>query len=101
MDTIASIDIIWCVLRLKTQAFHVGTHYPTHLLLTFHWYEERWWLKENSDVSLTCTAEERESVLVYSLAFNFILPPVSHRKNENVTTDVGIVSLYKFRIKMF
>jgi hypothetical protein len=90
---IANVDIVLYASRLNTQAFHLSAHYPTHLLLTFHWYEERWWLKENSDVSLTCTAEERESVLVHSLGFNFILPPASLRKNQNVTTDVyvGIV----------
>ena len=73
------------------QAFRRGVRYPTHLLLTFQWYEERWWLKENgaSDVNLTCTAEERERVLTHSLAFNFVLS--DYLKNRDVTTDVGIV----------
>ena len=74
------------------QAFHHGVHYPTHLLLTFQWYEERWWLKENragSDVNLTCTAEQREGVLMHSLAFNFVL--LDFLKNQDVTTDVEIV----------
>jgi hypothetical protein len=42
-----------------------------------------------SDVNLTCTAEERESVLTHSLAFNFVLS--DYLKNMDVTTDVGIV----------
>ena len=74
------------------QAFRRGVHYPTHLLLTFQWYEERWWLKENragSDVNLTCTAEQREGVLMHSLAFNFVL--LDFLKNQDVTTDVEIV----------
>ena len=74
------------------QAFHHDIHYPTHLLLTFQWYNERWWLKENgiTDVNLTCSADERESILPYSLAFNFL--SLDHLKDHNVTTDVGIVS---------
>ena len=80
------------------QAFHRNAYYPTHLLLTFQWYEEQWWLKENgaSDVNLTCSAEERESVLIHSLVFNFVLS--DHLKDENVTNDVGIVR--KFRRRM-
>lgn len=73
------------------QAFHLGVRYPTHLLLTFQWYDQRWWLKENgvADVHLTCTADERESVLPHSLAFNFVLADLL--KEENVKTDIGIV----------
>ena len=83
------------------QAFCHGVHYPTHLLLTFQWYEERWWLKENgaSDVNLTCTAEERETVLMHSLAFNFVLS--DYLKNQDVTTDVGIVRRMQLVIGLF
>ena len=73
------------------QAFHLGIRYPTHLLLTFQWYDERWWLEDNdvSDVNLTCSGEERESVLRYSLAFNFIL--VDLLNDKNITTNVGMI----------
>ena len=44
---------------------------------------------DGSDVNLTCSGEERESVLQYSLAFNFIL--VDLLTDQDITTDVGIV----------
>ena len=44
-----------------------------------------------SDVNLTCTTEERESILMHSLAFNFVLS--DYLKNKDVTTDIGIVRI--------
>ena len=66
--------------------------YPTHLLLTFQWYDKEWWLKKHgvADVPLTCSGKERESVLPYSLAFNFVLTDLW--KERDVTTDIGLVS---------
>ena len=97
MDVSSVLEQDYTFIMIKfLQAFCRGIHYPTHLLLTFQWYEERWWLKESgaSDVNLTCTAEERESVLMHSLAFNFVLS--DYLKNQDVTTDVGIVRRMQF-----
>ena len=61
--------------------------------MTFQWYDEKWWLKERGafDDKLTCSGKERESVLLHTLAFNYILTDLL--KAQNVTTDVGIVSM--------
>ena len=74
------------------QAFHQNAKYPTHLLLTFHWYSEKWWLKENREweLTLTCSSEDRERVLLHSLAFDFIQQ--SPNQNADIVTDAGIVS---------
>ena len=66
--------------------------YPTHLLLTFQWYDEDWWLKDSGmpGVNLSCSGEERESVLPHSLAFNFLQMDVMN--DPDLTTAIGIVS---------
>ena len=61
--------------------------------MTFQWYDEKWWLKERGAFgnNLTCSGKERESVLLHTLAFNFILTDLL--KARNVTADIGIVSM--------
>ena len=57
------------------------------MFLTFAWYAERWW--EVLDGEDECTPEERESILLNTLAtlqFEFLT-------DLNATTDTGIVSV--------
>ena len=69
-----------------SQAYHRGLKYPRYLLLTPAWYEAGWWLEE--DDGLSCTAEQRTSVLPSSLAFVHF----DFLEDVNMTTDTGIVS---------
>ena len=76
------LHIVTCV----PQAYHLGLHYPSHLLLTYAWYAPNWWKDE--DQSFSCTVQQRESVLNRSLTFlqyDFL-------QDRNLTTDTGIVS---------
>ena len=87
------------VMLIFRQAFHLSIQYPTHLLLTFQWYDKKWWLKENnsaSGINLTCSGKDRESVLPYSLAFDFV--QMDFVEDQNVMTDVGIVRDYIYTI---
>lgn len=61
--------------------------------MTFQWYDEKWWLKEKGAFgdNLTCSGQERESVLLHTLAFNYILTDLL--KAQNITADIGIVSM--------
>ena len=68
------------------QAYHRGLRYPRHLLLTIAWYARNWWLVEEQNIS--CTAEQRESVLPTSLGFLHF----DFLQDLNLTTDTGIVS---------
>ena len=74
---------------LCPQAFKREIRLPQYLLLTLGWYENFWWRVE--DEGLNCTVEERESVLLSSLAglsFKFL----DEEADEDLTTSTGIVS---------
>ena len=76
------------------QAYQRGLRYPRHLFLTYGWYDQNWWLVE--DQNLSCTAQERESVLGRSFAFlqfDFL-------DGRNLTTDTGIVSPFSARFTL-
>ena len=60
--------------------------FPVHLLMTAAWYAPRWWLLE--DENYTCSALERENVLLTSLAFLHF----EFLTDLNLTTTTGIVS---------
>ena len=69
------------------QAYQRGLRYPRHLFLTYGWYVQEWWRVE--DQNLSCTAQERESVLNRTLAFlqfDFI-------EDLDMSTSIGIVRL--------
>ena len=72
------------------QAYHRGIHYPRHVLLTLGWYRQNWWRDEDSTANLSCTAEQRESVLNISLAF--LQCDFLGDEDLNMTTETGIVS---------
>ena len=62
--------------------------YPQNMFLTFASYAPRWW--EVLGVNDECTPEERESVLLNTLAplhFEFLT-------DFNASTDTGIVSVF-------
>jgi len=71
------------------QAYESGVHYPTHLLLYPAWYGDGWY---DSDVQ--CTAQQKASVLPYSLGvqiFEFIA-------NYSTVAESGIVSVMNIAI---
>ena len=73
-------------MHIHPQAYHLNLHYPRHTFITIGWYASKWWLVENP--SLSCTPQQRESVLPFSLAvleYVFI-------EDLNMTTHTGIVS---------
>ena len=74
------------VSHMHSQAYHLNLHYPHHTFITTGWYAPKWWLVKNP--SLSCTPQQRESVLPLSFAvlqYVFI-------EDLNMTTDTGIVS---------
>ena len=71
------------------QAYTRNIRLPRNLLLTPGWYNELWWTVEGEN--LTCTVEQRESVLPSSLAFlHFVF--LNETADVNLTTSTGIVS---------
>ena len=64
-----------CAITVMIQAYRRGLRYPRHLFIFMAWYQGRWWLRR--DENETCTAEERETVLLHALLvhhFNFEVP---------------------------
>ena len=72
------------------QAYHRGIRYPEYVVLTLGRFRRNWWRQEIS--GLTCTADQRESVMLSSLAFteSYFLNEV---KDANVTATSGIVRI--------
>ena len=79
----------YTVIISHPQAYHRGLRYPCHLLLTAAWYARNWWLVEDQNIS--CTAEQRGSVLPTTLAFLHF----DFLQDVNLTTDTGIVSPFR------
>ena len=75
----------------RPQAYHSGLLYPRYLFLTYGWYDHNWWLVK--DRNLSCTPQERASVLARSFAFL----QIDFLDSRNLTTDTGIVSLFSAR----
>ena len=80
------------------QAYHRGIYLPKYVLLTIGWYHHEWWKREDQldlgeNVTLTCTVEQREQVLLATLSTNVddFLEPESEEDND-FRTSVGIVS---------
>ena len=74
-----------------TQAFHRDIHLPRYVLLTFGWYSQFWWKEEQP--ALTCTADERESVLPSTLAITDEVYIQEDSSEINRTTTPGIVNI--------
>ena len=49
------------------QAYIRGFHYPKYMFLTYGWYASKWWEIAGDSSKYNCTAEERASVLTYTL----------------------------------
>ncbi len=71
------------------QAFKRGIHLPRYLFLTIGWYDRFWWKVDQP--GLSCTADQRESVLLSTLAVTdeFFIDETSY---VNLTTTPGIVN---------
>ena len=68
------------------QAYHHNIRYPTHILLTFQWYNSHWWLVE--DRNYTCTGEQRAQVLHMALSMDIYDIGYVDRENYNTTMDI-------------
>lgn len=69
------------------QAFKRGLHYPGRLIIFMGWYQGRWWEKQVDAENLTCTPQERSSILEHALTvhhFNFAFA-------DDMETTSGIV----------
>ena len=59
-------------LRLLFKAHKLEMRYPKHLFLTYGTYESQWWAVEDDksfvEEELNCSAEDRATVLEFSLA---------------------------------
>jgi hypothetical protein len=75
---------------MHMQAYHQGIRYPKYVIMTLGRFRKFWWRQEIPD--LTCTADQRESVMASSLAFteNYFLDEV---RDANITTTSGMVRL--------
>ena len=63
-NTMFTIIIMWF-----KQAYRQGIKYPQYFFLLYGWYAANWWVGSPEDDRMYgCTAEERQSVLPYSLA---------------------------------
>ena len=85
--------LIFFSLQHWVQAYRHGIKFPFYLLLIPAWYKELWWHVQ--DAGLSCTIQQRESVLFSSLAFltyNFLR--ANSEEDLNVKTTTGIVSLW-------
>ena len=78
------------------QAYEHGIHYPRNLFLFLGWHTDNWWIgteREQEDIRRVypgCTAEQRASVVAYSLAplqSEFLVD-----QDESTVIDSGIVS---------
>ena len=73
------------------QAYHRGFHSPQYLFMTTGAYGSSWW--KNEVPGLSCTAEQRASVLLSSIVIRIYHFP-DETKDANLTTSLGIVSSY-------
>ena len=74
------------------QAYRLGFHYPKYMFITYGWYANNWWTIPATSSRYNCTAEERATVLPYTLA-----PTVPEFPTDlNAQAEPGIVSLLKF-----
>ena len=80
------------------QAFEDGIRYPQYIFLFYGWYENNWWVGTEEEQDLLrnmsafsgCTAEQRASVVPYSLAP--LLAEFLQDQNESTIISSGIVS---------
>jgi gamma-aminobutyric acid type B receptor len=50
------------------EAYKSGLRYPKHMIITYGWYANNWWMEPATSDQYNCTAYERASVLLYTLA---------------------------------
>ena len=77
-------------IRALMQAYEEGVSYPKHMLITYGWYGSEWWKAKATSSQFNCTAEQRASILAYTLA------PQVQESYTNLTTrdESGIVSIH-------
>ena len=73
------------------QAYRLGFRYPKYMFITYGWFSNNWWTEPATSSQHNCTAEERATVLLYTLA-----PIVSEfPTNLSAQAEPGIVSCVK------
>ena len=81
------------------QAFEYGIQYPQYIFLFYGWYSSNWWVGTEEEQDLLgnmsafsdCTAEQRASVVPYSLAP--LQAEFLEDQNKSTIISSGIVSL--------
>ena len=81
------------------QAYEYGIRYPQNVFLFYGWYADNWWVGTGSQqeeylrtMYPSCTAEQRASVVAYSLAA--LQAEFLADQNESAVIDSGIVSVH-------
>ena len=88
------------------QAFEHGIRYPQYMFLFYGWYESNWWVGTEEEQNILrnmsafsgCTAEQRASVVPYSLAP--LQAEFLQDQNESTIISSGIVSCKSLAIIM-
>ena len=91
VQTLARLTIDFLI---HIQAYKQGIMPPQHIFLTVAWYSDQWWTVDTE--GLSCTMEQRERVLLTTLAVRAsgFLDVVN---DVNLTTDTGIVCIFFFQ----
>ena len=59
--------------------------------MTYGWFPDQWWEEQPENENLTCTADNRNTILHHTLALlQYDFP---EHLNDTAATDTGIVSL--------
>ena len=53
---------------LSPQAFQRGLRYPQYMFITYAWYTPGWWKLQPAAENLSCSSDDRASVLPRALA---------------------------------
>ena len=78
------------IFTFSPQAFQRGLRYPQYMFLTYAWYTPGWWKRQPAAENLSCSSDDRASVLPRTLAF--IHADVEENFDLEPLTDTGIVS---------
>ena len=68
------------------QAYHHNVRYPTHMLLTYQWYDPQWWQVE--DQNYTCSGKQREEVLHMTLSVTIFNTSFVDRESYNTSMNI-------------
>ena len=74
---------------IPCQAYRLGFRYPKYIFMTYGWYADKWWTGSATSSQYNCTAEERATILPYTMGP--LLPEFP--ADLDAEAEPGIVSL--------